>query len=399
VFDDVEDVRDLSVLAVPAVGSLAATGSKWEPYRLLDPAGRPVAAATAFFADLLAAGRSEPTVRSYGMDLLRWFRFLWAVEVAWDRATRPEARDFCRWLAVTNGPTGSGSRPRAAARYSVAVRTHSETVLRCFYDFHRDVGTGPMVNPFPLDRSRRGGRAHAHHNPMEPYHRERSGLYRPRVVKRVPRSIPDEEFNEIFARLPSHRDRALVAFYVSTGARASELLSVTQGGVDPGRQLITLVRKGSRERQELPASSDAFVWLRLYQVEMEALIPLGKTQPLWWTRRKPFRPLTYHAVHRMFERVNADAGTTATLHALRHTAAYRMAQDPAMPLTDVQYVLGHAQLTTTQIYLTPRKEDVIERVLAHHADQVRNAAQQRTPPPAPGYRPETLEVLFGRRIP
>ena len=234
----------------------------------------------------------------------------------------------------------------------MSVRVHSETVLRCFYDFHRDVGTGPMVNPFPLDRSRRGGRAHAHHNPMEPYRNERAGLYRPRVVKRIPRNIPDAQFNEIFARLPSHRDRALVAFYVSTGARASELLTVTQGGVDPGRQLITVVRKGSREAQELPASSDAFVWLRLYQVEMEGLIPRGRTKPLWWTRRKPFRPLTYHAAHRMFERVNADAGTSATLHALRHTAAYRMAQDPAMPLTDVQYVLGHAQLTTTQIYLT-----------------------------------------------
>ena len=44
-----------------------------------------------------------------------------------------------------------------------------------------------------------------------------------------------------------------MAFYVSTGARASELLS-TQDGVDPGRQLITVVRKGTRERQELPAS-------------------------------------------------------------------------------------------------------------------------------------------------
>jgi site-specific recombinase XerD len=216
------------------------------------------------------------------------------------------------------------------------------------------------------------------------------------VVKRIPRNIPDAEFNEIFARLPSHRDRALVAFYVSTGARASELLTVTQGGVDPGRQLITVVRKGSREMQELPASSDAFVWLRLYQVEMEGLIPRGRTKPLWWTRRKPFRPLNYHAAHRMFERVNADVGTSATLHALRHTAAYRMAQDPAMPLTDVQYVLGHAQLTTTQIYLTPRKEDVIERVLAHHAEKARKAAE-RTPPPTTGYRPETLDVLFARR--
>jgi len=171
---------------------------------------------------------------------------------------------------------------------------------------------------------------------------------------------------------------------------------VTQGGVDPGRQLITVVRKGSREAQELPASSDAFVWLRLYQVEMDGLIPRGRTKPLWWTRRKPFRPLTYHAAHRMFERVNADAGTSATLHALRHTAAYRMALDPVMPLTDVQYVLGHAQLTTRQIYLTPRKEDVIERVLAHHVERTRKAAQQATPPTA-GYRPKTLDVLFARR--
>jgi site-specific recombinase XerD len=395
VFDDFEDARDLSVLEVAAVGSLSATGSKWQPYRLLDRQGREVGAVAAFFSDLLAAGRSQATVRSYGMDLLRWFRFLWAVEVAWDRATRSEARDFCRWLAITNGVKGSGR----GTPYSVSVRVHSETVLRCFYDFHRDVGTGPMVNPFPLDRSRRGGRAHAHHNPMDPYHNQRSGLYRPRVVKRIPRDIPDAQFNEIFARLPSHRDRALVAFYVSTGARASELLTVTQSGVDPGRQLITVVRKGSREEQELPASSDAFVWLRLYQVEMEGLIPRGRTKPLWWTRRKPFRPLTYHGAHRMFERVNIDAGTGATLHALRHTAAYRMARDPAMPLTDVQYVLGHVQLTTTQIYLTPRKEDVIERVLAHHAEQTRRATEQHTPAAAAGYRPETLDVLFARRRP
>ena len=134
------------------------------------------------------------------------------------------------------------------------------------------------------------------------------------------------------------------------------------------------------------------MWLRLYQVEMEGLIPRGRTKPLWWTRRKPFRPLTYHAAHRMFERVNADAGTRATLHALRHTAAYRMAQDPAMPLTDVQYVLGHAQLTTTQIYLTPRKEDVIERVLAHHAAQTpqrRPAAHASHPRRAIDPRPWT----------
>jgi site-specific recombinase XerD len=268
-------------------------------------------------------------------------------------------------------------------------------VLRSFYKFHLETGSGPVVNPFPLDRTRRGGRAHAHHNPVEPFRHERAGLYRPRVPSRIPRSVPDAEFNEIFAKLPSHRDRALVAFYVSTGARASELLSATLAGVDPGRQVITVVRKGTRELQELPASTDAFVWLRLYQVEMERLIPGGRRQPLWWTLRRPVRPLTYHAVHRMFERAGQAAGSSATLHALRHTAAYRMAEDPQLPLTDVQLVLGHAQLTTTQIYLTPRKEEVIRRLLAHHAEQARQAARRAAPPPAPGYRPETLQMLFG----
>jgi site-specific recombinase XerD len=160
--------------------------------------------------------------------------------------------------------------------------------------------------------------------------------------------------------------------------------------------VISVVRKGSGAVQELPASSDAFVWLRLYQVQMEGLIPSGRRQPLWWTLRAPHRRLTYHAVHRMFERVNDRAGTGATLHSLRHTAAYRMADDPALPLTDVQFVLGHANLTTTQIYLTPRKQDVIRRVLAHHAEQTRLARERTVAAPAPGYREETLDVLFGR---
>jgi site-specific recombinase XerD len=399
-----ERCRDLAELFVPLSGSLQETGDPWLPYRLVDSAGTPVEAVSAYLRDLQAAGRSAATMRSYGLDLLRWFRFLWAVGAAWDRATRVEARDFSRWMLVAGKPsrphwrhpTEPVTRPAQPQAYAVSVRAHSETVLRCFYDFHLAVGDGPIVNPFPLDRSRRrGGRAHAHHNPMEPYRNQRSGLYRPNVPSRIPRAVADEEFNEIFAKLPSHRDRALVAFYVSTGARASELLSATQGGVDPGRQLITVVRKGTRAKQELPASTDAFVWLRLYQVEMEGRIPKGKGQPLWWTSRMPVRPLTYHAAHRMFERAVDRAGGAATLHALRHTAAYRMAEDPALPLTDVQLVLGHSQLATTQIYLTPRKEDVIRRILAHHAEQTGRAARRSTPVSAPGYRPDSLAVLFG----
>lgn len=397
--------RDLTGLTVHSTGVLSVTGDPWQPLVMTDPTGAAVEPVTAYFRDLLARGCAATTVRSYGMDLLRWFRFLWSIDVPWNVATRVEARDYSTWMLLGSRPIRSHWRRfgqpltnAASTRkpYSAAVRAHSETVVRCFYEFHLDTGDGPIMNPFPLTRSARNRRAHAHHNPMDTVRNERTGLYRPKVPTRIPRSIPDEEFNDIFAALPSHRDRALVAFYVSTGARASELLSANVGGVDPGQQLITVIRKGTGAEQQLPASSDAFVWLRLYQLEMAKLIPKGRRQPLWWTYRTPLRPLTYHAVHRMFERAGGRSGSTATLHALRHTAAYRMAEDPHLPLTDVQYVLGHSQLASTQIYLTLRTEDVIRRVLQHHAEQTRRAIEAAPAPAAPGYNTDSLDVLFGR---
>jgi len=412
--------RDLARLAVPLRGSLEATGDLFEPYRLADPAGLTVGPAAAYLREVAASGRAAATQRSYGMDLLRWFRFLWAVEVPWDQATRAEARDFlCRiqladkpvrphWRYPGGGAPGrSGKRqapgspnpvtgkPSRGRGYAAATVAHCETVLRSFYDFHLEAGTGPMVNPFPLAQGRRG-RPQAHHNPMEPFAGQRAGRYRPRAARRVPRQIPDERFDELFAQLGSHRDRALVAFWVSTGARASELLGATAGDADPGTQLITVIRKGTRALQQLPASPDAFVWLRLYQAQLEGLVPAGRDEPLWWTLRRPFRPLSYDAARAMFTRAGATLGANWSLHDLRHTAAYRMARDPGMPLTDVQWVLGHAHLSTTQQYLTPLPGEVIESVLAFHQRLLHRGPAA---PPAPGYRPESLRVLFGEDAP
>ena len=185
------------------------------------------------------------------------------------------------------------------------------------------------------------------------------GRYRPKVPKRIPRAIPDERFNELFGALPSNRDRALVAFWISTGVRASELLGTRQCDIDPGQQLITVVRKGTRAVQQVPASADAFVWLRFTSRSCTARSRSGRTQPVWWTLRRPRRPLTYHAAHRMFERANASLGADWTLHDLRHSAAARMARDPQLTLSDVQLVMGHAHLSTTEVYLTPNRDEVI----------------------------------------
>jgi site-specific recombinase XerD len=412
-----EAERDLAALVVARSGRLEETSSPWEPYRLVDPFGGMVRPVSEFLKELQAAGRSDATQRSYGHDLLRWFRFLWAIEVPWDQATRLEARDFCRWVQVGGKPASARWEPSAAQapqpavtagsapspnqvtgkaapgpKYAPTTAAHGESVLRAFYDFHVETGTGPMINPFPLVRERRRSRAGAHHNPMEPQRNERVGLYRPKLVQRPPRCIPDEKFNELFAGLGSHRDRALVAFFVSTGARASELLGVRCGDLDVGSQLITVIRKGSRALQQLPASPDAFVWLRLYQAEFHGQLPTRRDDPLWWTLRRPLRALTYHAARAMFTRANAALGANWSLHDLRHTAAYRMARDPDMPLTDVQWILGHAQLTTTQIYTSAPVEETIASVLAHHAR--RTATSSPSAVGAPQYRSESLDVLF-----
>lgn len=419
---------DLKNFVLPEMGRLQETDDPWEPYRLLDPSGECVEPVALYFRDLLASATSASTLRSYGNDLLRWWRFLWARNVPWDRAVREDARDFMLWMQLADKPlrvhwrrrdqggaeasadcrqtgrTSVGSpnpvtgKPTLGAKYAASTRAHCETVLRTFYDFHLEINSGSLlVNPFPLDRARRRNRAHAHHNPMEEFVADRVGRYRPKVPERAPRRIPEEKYTEVFAALRSDRDRALLAGWVSTGARASELLTAKERDVLPGQQLIGIIRKGTRAYQQLPASPDTFAWLRLYQESAWSKgVPRGRTQPLWWTLRRPWRPLNYHAARAMFVRVNEVLGSNWTLHDLRHTAAYRMANDSDMQLAYVQHILGHRYLTTTQRYLTPSQDEVIQAGLAHHVRRKRKRNSVQEEIPAPGYNPESLGILFGR---
>jgi integrase len=402
--------RDVAALQVRQVGRVQPGPDSSLPWQIIDEHGCEVLEVSGYLRHLGACDFSPASVKSYARALLRWLRFLQAVEVAWDRAGRVEVRDFVLWLRTTAKPVrrrrpgapepGSINR-RTGKRYpgsgyAPATINHNLTVVSAFYGYQLDGGRGPLRNPVPQRRNPTGGRPNAYHNPLEPFASQRRTGYRQRVPRTAPRAIPDGLFDELFAAVPSDRDRAILALYVSTGARPAELLGLRGVDVDYGDQQIAVIRKGTRALQWLPAAADVLVWLRRYQRTLPPHLVQAE-QPVWWTLRQPWRPLTYDAMRAVLRRANAELGTNWSLHDLRHTCAVRMAADPGMPLVDIQTVLGHAHLTTTQQYLAVRDDEVIARVRAHH----KTGQEDRPPtvPPQParavGYDEGDLRELFG----
>jgi integrase len=342
---------------------------------------------------------SPLTCRSYAHDLLRWFRLLWMLDVCWARATEAETAVLVGWLRTAPNPQRRRWREGAPASGSVNLTTgkaylsagyaprtinHALTVVSGFYGFHARFGEGPVFNPVPDSPGRR--RALAHRSPMEPRPQFRRARLRQRVAEQAPRSIPDVLWQELFAAMTNDRDRALLAFYVSSGARASELLGLRMGDVDWAGQKIYLVGKGSRLRQAVPASPEAFRYLAFY---LDQSGPVGADQPVWRTLHGPERPMSYWAMRRVLQRANDKLGTNWTLHDARHTAASRMARDPRLSLVEVQTVMRHADLATTSRYTPPRLDEVIDKLAEHYT----------RPPVEPsypvGYDTEDIKAVFG----
>lgn len=342
-----------------------------------------------FLRDLAASDCSPATLRSYAFDLLRWLRFLDGRATAWDRAGRIDVREFVESLRETVRPRASLDSSSPVVGYASRTINHQLSVLFSFYEWACADPDGPLVNPVPAQRSRAGGRVHAHQNPMEDFVIRRRATYRQRVPRPTWRGLPDDAADALFDALRSHRDRALVSFWLSSGVRASELLGVRHGvDLDPGGHTITVVSKGSRLRETVPASIDSFVWLALYLREERP--PVVEGGPVWWTRQgTDRRPLTYHGARAVLQRANKALGTSWRLHDLRHTAAARMLADPAFTLFDVQAILRHASVSTTQIYAQPRLEDLVGKVLEHYA---RPAA---APAVEPSYDEAAVRELLG----
>jgi len=393
--------RDVGSLEVAAVGGITAVDhSPW--FVVTDRDGCEVEAVTDYLRQLDANDCSRNTIRAYALSVLRFMRFLWAVDVTWQRASAIEARDFVLWARQAdkfagNKTAANGGRPARnrvsgkrtpTARYSPSTINHSLTVCREFFDHQLAGGNGPVMNPF---RRATAPRRHAHHDPEDPFiHAGRDPL-RQKTPARLPRAIPDVQFDRVFKRLGSSRDRALVAFYVSSGVRATELLELTGDRINVGDQLIGVVRKGGA-LQWVPAAPDAFIWLRLYQLERGVA---GSGEPVWLTQRGEPRPLGYDAFRAVLRRVNEVLGSDWTMHDFRHTFAIR-ALEGGLQVHELQELLGHASLESTSIYVRPRAEDIVQHYRAALDKRSGKPADTEDEPPlATTYDRAELDFLMG----
>ncbi len=386
-------------LDVPRIGSVVQLPRQHPPYAVADVDGALVSPVESYLKDLALGDNSPATSRSYAHDLLRWFRLLWMLGVDWEKATEAEAAALVGWLRTAKNPQRRRSDPMAPPPGSVNPRTgkqclkagyapttinHALTVVSGFYAFHRHYGRGPVMNPVPESVQRR--RALAHRDPDSPAPLHRRARLRQRTQQKHPRAIPDAMWDELFAAMNHDRDRALLQLYVSSGARASELLGITLGDVDWSGQQLYVISKGTNVREPVPASPQGFLLLAAY---LDQAGTPDSGEPLWRTRHGAEKPLTYWAMRRILQRANTKLGTNWTLHDLRHTAAQRMANDPSLTLSEVRAIMRHTALATTGIYLNTRIEDLFDKLQEHY----NRPRVERTF--AVGYDPADIQAVFG----
>ncbi len=384
---------------VPQMGSVVAVGRLHPPFVVVDADSAEVAVVTEYLRDLALSDCSPLTCRSYAFALLRWFRVLWLLGVAWDRATESEVAVLVGWLRSAANPQRRRRRPGSAEPGSVNLRTgkptpaagyaprtvnHALSVVSGFYDYHGHHGCGPAVNPVPSSPQRR--RALVHRSPLEPKPVVGRARLRQRVPDRPPRAIPDPLWDELFEAMGCERDRALLELAVVSGARAAELLGITVADIDWAHRQVFVVSKGTRRREPIPASPQAMVRLARY-LDQAGTPPPG--EPIWRTRRGDARPLSYWGLRRVLQRANTVLGTNWTWHDLRHTAAVRMANSGALTLPEVQAILRHADLQTTSRYLTVDVEDLFDQLTEHYA---RPRPESTFPA---GYDPDDVKAVFG----
>jgi integrase/recombinase XerD len=259
------------------------------------------------------------TLESYGRDL----RAL--AEYAAGASRAPEALDRSSLERFVQQQRARGLSPRSVARLVAAVRG--------FYKF--------LVLDRRLD-----------HSPAD-------DLTPPRAWPALPKFLSVDEVDTLIAQ-PNVgtplglRDRAMIELLYATGVRVSELIGVRLSDLHLDEEYMTCVGKGSKERL-IPIGEQAAQWVRRYDREVRPTLvdqvraARGVHAVLFVNARGG--PLTRVGFWKILKRYGRQASLPRTLspHVVRHSFATHLLERGA-DLRAIQMMLGHADLSTTQIY-------------------------------------------------
>jgi integrase/recombinase XerD len=273
-------------------------------------------AVDAFLDHLRVARRlASNSVESYARDLVLLARYAAGDERPFEALSTHDLETFVRGLVA------SGYSPRSVARIVSAVRG--------LYRF------------LVLDRRLASSPAH--------------DLRPPRAWPALPRFLSLEDVDRLLAAPDTTttrglRDRALIELLYATGLRVSELVGLRTSDVDLEAGYLVCTGKGSKQRV-VPIGRDAQGWVGRYLRESRPRLTARRPSPRLFVNARGGAALTRMGFWKILKAYGQAAGVGATLtpHVLRHSFATHLL-DRGADLRAIQLMLGHADLSTTQIY-------------------------------------------------
>ena len=195
-----------------------------------------------------------------------------------------------------------------------------------------------------------------------------ANLRPPRIGRGLPKSISPGQV-ELILQAPDVstplglRDRAMLEVMYASGLRISELIGLQVGDLNIRQGVVRIIGKGSKERL-VPVGESALEWTTRYLNEARKEILPGGGPALFPSRRGTFmtRQTFWHAVKRYASRAGV---VDVSPHTLRHAFATHLVDNGA-DLRAVQMMLGHSDLSTTQIYTHVAQQRLQALVGEHH---------------------------------
>jgi len=273
------------------------------------------------FLDYLSVekGLSANTLFSYERDLRRFFRFLKKEKINWSRA------DEAVLVLFIHRQSQAGLQARSLARIISA--------LRSFYKF---LSLDGLVARNPA-----------------------SDLTSPKTWFSLPKFLTPDEVVRLILQPDEReplglRDRAMLEFLYATGLRVSELIQLRSEDVNLEDGYVVCRGKGGKERV-VPLGGTAAALTRQYIEEVRPQLQGEQAGAIFLTRRG--QPFTRQGVWKMLRGYARKAGLEEKVspHVLRHSFATHLLERGA-DLRSVQLMLGHSQITTTQIYTHVSRE-------------------------------------------